>query len=132
MSTRLPLIVVCKPCGHFWIGMYTPMPMADAARVMHNLTCPMCAADSSKIQASSSTTIQDVVKTMVDTSLQIKEKWIGYRLIELGWTPPAAAKDDPLKAVRWVCPSCTTVNAIAELICVGCRKTPRPPQTGEH
>jgi hypothetical protein len=54
MSVRLAMIVTCQPCGQVWIGMYTPMPIKDAARVMKNLTCPMCAANSSKIKAGGS------------------------------------------------------------------------------
>lgn len=49
MSDRQAVVVTCKPCGHAWIGLYTPMPLKEAARVMSKLTCPMCAADSSKI-----------------------------------------------------------------------------------
>lgn len=45
--------VECISCGHAWIGLYTPMPIADAARVMKNLMCPMCAAGSSKIKPTS-------------------------------------------------------------------------------
>ena len=41
--------VQCKPCGHRWIGFYLPLPIADAAKVMKRMMCPLCAADSAKI-----------------------------------------------------------------------------------
>jgi hypothetical protein len=39
-------------------------------------------------------------------------------------------REDPLASVRWICPSCTTVNAIEdEVCCIGSCKTPRPAST---
>lgn len=46
---KQPNVVQCKACGHSWVGFYLPMPIRDAARVMKNLTCPKCAAGSSRI-----------------------------------------------------------------------------------
>lgn len=40
---RSPQWVRCAKCQHEWIGMYVPMHIADATRVMKNMTCPMCA-----------------------------------------------------------------------------------------
>lgn len=48
-EARQALRVRCKACDHTWVGLYLPMPMADAARVMGKLTCPMCAADAKQI-----------------------------------------------------------------------------------
>jgi hypothetical protein len=40
------------------------------------------------------------------------------------------SRDDPNAAVRWICPGCTTVNAIEdEVCCIGSCKTPRPAST---
>lgn len=41
--------VQCKPCGFKWIGLYTPMPVADVALVMLSLCCPVCATTSKQI-----------------------------------------------------------------------------------
>ena len=38
-----------------------------------------------------------------------------------------ATRDDPLAAVRWICPDCTTVNGIKDNTCLGCRKVSRAP-----
>ena len=38
-----PVTVKCSNCDHQWIGLYLPMPISDAAKVMKNLTCPQCA-----------------------------------------------------------------------------------------
>lgn len=46
---REPLWVICHDCHHSWIGMYLPLPIADAATVMKKLCCPMCAAGSNRI-----------------------------------------------------------------------------------
>ena len=46
---REPQPVMCSECLHKWTGFYLPLPIQDAARVMKNLTCPNCAAPSSKI-----------------------------------------------------------------------------------
>jgi DNA-directed RNA polymerase subunit RPC12/RpoP len=35
--------VTCSNCSHRWIGLYLPMPIREAARVMGRLTCPKCA-----------------------------------------------------------------------------------------
>jgi ribA/ribD-fused uncharacterized protein len=37
--------------------------------------------------------------------------------------------DDPLAAVRWICPKCTTVNGIDDATCLGCRQA--RPSLGE-
>ena len=46
---KQPTWVRCSPCGHVWPGMYTPLPMMDAVKIMKNLCCPKCAADSKQI-----------------------------------------------------------------------------------
>lgn len=33
---------------------------------------------------------------------------------------PTKCADDPLAAVRWICPKCTTVNGIDDTACLGC------------
>lgn len=38
---------------------------------------------------------------------------------------PSAVKSDPLAAVRWICPKCTTVNGIDNPKCTGCGE-PKP------
>jgi hypothetical protein len=41
--------------------------------------------------------------------------------------PVVAQLDDPLAAVRWICPKCSTVNGIEDAMCVACsfdRPTP--------
>lgn len=40
---REPVIVRCSNCHWRFVGMYTPMPISDAATVMKHMTCPMCA-----------------------------------------------------------------------------------------
>jgi predicted nucleic-acid-binding Zn-ribbon protein len=49
VEEKKPSVVSCRKCGHSWIGFYLPMPIGDAVRVMKNLTCPKCAADSKQI-----------------------------------------------------------------------------------
>jgi len=46
---RNPCKVRCTKCGHHWIGLYLPILIDDAAKIMKNLTCPMCAAGANKI-----------------------------------------------------------------------------------
>lgn len=44
-----PNWVQCKPCGHRWIGFYLPQPIDDAVKILKNLRCPKCTADSNDI-----------------------------------------------------------------------------------
>lgn len=46
---RTAMHVRCKECGHVWIGLYLPMLITDAARVLNSLHCPMCAGDATQI-----------------------------------------------------------------------------------
>lgn len=50
---RKPFNARCGRCGHVWALLYTPMPLADAARVMANATCPSCSAPSREIRVAS-------------------------------------------------------------------------------
>lgn len=44
-----PQHVKCADCGHVWIGFYLPQPIMTAAKIMKNLTCPMCGAGSNRV-----------------------------------------------------------------------------------
>lgn len=44
-----PQNVRCVACQHIWVGLYLPQPISVAARMMKNLTCPKCGADSKQI-----------------------------------------------------------------------------------
>lgn len=46
---RTPVWVQCQPCGHKWIGLYTPMQLSAVGRVMLSLCCPMCGTGSKQI-----------------------------------------------------------------------------------
>ena len=37
-----PMWVTCGKCSHYWIGLYLPMPITEAAKIMGRLTCPKC------------------------------------------------------------------------------------------
>lgn len=50
MTEKHPQHVSCSSCHHVWVGLYLPMPMATAARVLKSLRCPMCGAPSSKLR----------------------------------------------------------------------------------
>jgi len=52
-TPKQAMTVTCVKCEHAWIGLYLPMPISDAARVMKNLTCPQCAATSKDIRVKS-------------------------------------------------------------------------------
>ena len=45
-----PQNVQCADCNHVWVGLYLPQPISVAARMMKNLTCPKCGADSKRIR----------------------------------------------------------------------------------
>jgi hypothetical protein len=46
LSGKTPFNVMCEKCKHIWTALYTPMPMADAARILKSLRCPVCASTS--------------------------------------------------------------------------------------
>lgn len=46
----------------------------------------------------------------------------GLQALKGAATKLLGIEDDPLAKVRWVCKSCTTVNAIDKSVCVGCGK----------
>lgn len=50
---RHPVNVRCVPCGHVWVGAYTPMEMGAFARLLGKVTCPTCGADSKNIRLAS-------------------------------------------------------------------------------
>lgn len=56
-KTALPM--QCKQCGYTWVGIYLPLPIEDAVRVLQSLCCPMCASRSDRI-----TMLLGAVKTL--------------------------------------------------------------------
>lgn len=48
-SAKRPVEVQCKQCGYKWIGVFLPLPIEDAIRVLQSLCCPMCAAPADRI-----------------------------------------------------------------------------------
>lgn len=50
---KTPQNVRCADCSHVWVGLYLPQPIAVAAKMMKNLTCPKCGADSKRIRMAS-------------------------------------------------------------------------------
>ena len=50
---KKPMHVECADCNHTWIGMYLPQPINIAAKMMKNLTCPKCGADSNRVRVRS-------------------------------------------------------------------------------
>ena len=48
-DSKQPMRVQCGKCDHEWIALYTPMPMEQAAKVISQLMCPMCAAGAKDI-----------------------------------------------------------------------------------
>ncbi len=43
-TTKRPMWVKCKPCGHHWICLWTPMEMSVVANLLKTIHCPMCGA----------------------------------------------------------------------------------------
>lgn len=46
---RRPMEVHCGDCKHTWAALYTPLPLADVAKILRNQRCPLCAAEPDRI-----------------------------------------------------------------------------------
>lgn len=48
-ETRQPFRVRCGDCKHEWAAFYLPIPLGEGARILKQLRCPSCEADSSRM-----------------------------------------------------------------------------------
>ena len=46
---RKPQWVRCGECGHKWIGIYLPIDVRDLAKIVKDMRCQSCGADSKQI-----------------------------------------------------------------------------------